>query len=210
MTLTLVFAADGPRDEAVLPLLVCKILGTEIKSSFEPWKGVRLQRGAKGLGGYGQKLLFLVRDARDRGAAGVVATVDADRDKKRNKLKDLIAARERDRVMGNTTPAALGEAIPHLEAWLLDDDVAVRTALKLAADVRIEVPTKVKSPKDELNFLCGSCGLDKTILEFLAEIAAGLSVDRCSRANQTGFHEFSEDVEAELGPISGRGAEIAL
>src|SRR5436305_6917758 len=120
MTLNLLFVGDGPRDEAVVPRLVERILNVDVTGEFEPWKELHLHGSGKGLG---KKLLYMLRRARDRGAAGVVATVDADKFTKKDKLTDLKGARNKDRESGHTTPAALGEAIPHLEAWLLDDGV---------------------------------------------------------------------------------------
>src|SRR5262249_36625969 len=145
-----------------------RILITGVAGEFEPWKDLHLHGSPRGLS---KKLLYMLRRARDRGAAGVVATVDADKFAGRTKLADLKSARSKDRDAGHTTPAALGEAIPHLEAWLLDDDVAVRTALNLHSATPIEAPTKIKSPKDELNRLCDSSGITQTILEILAAIA---------------------------------------
>ncbi len=201
MTLKLLFAADGPRDEAALPPLVGNLLGTTVEPVFTAWKGVRLQRGGGSLGGYGRKLLFLLRDARDRGVAGVVATVDVDRDPGSSKLKDLEEARNRDRAAGKATPAALGEAIPHMEAWLLDDDVAVRKALNLASDAAVAVPTKVKSPKEELDLLHQAAGACQEISELLAILAKELNVTHCGRAGHTGFMAFYKEVDRELKPL---------
>ncbi len=207
MTLKLLFAGDGLRDEAAVPRLVARILASDFEILFESWKsGIRLQSGGKGLGGYGRKLLYLIRVARDRGVAGVVATADCDRDTPREKLRDLIAARSRDRDLGHATPVALGEANPHLEAWLLDDPVAVRTVLGLAAATEIKSPSKVDSPKAELHSLHHTSECTLTEMEMLAAIAHGLELPRCNHSGSTGFADFNRDVKAELGPLCGKGS----
>jgi len=116
-------------------------------------------------------------------------------------LSDLKAARERDRTAGHNTPAALGEAIPHLEAWLIDDPVAVRGALKLEPATDIRSPTKIKSPKDELNKLHRDCVSELSLLELLESVAANLDPKRCNHQKDTGFDSFAGDVKAELGPL---------
>jgi hypothetical protein len=205
MTLKLLFAGDGPRDEATVPRLVSRLLGAEIEAVFEAWRGIRLQGGAKGLKGYGRKLLFLIRLARDRDLAGVVATVDCDRGAPREKLRDLMAARSRDREAGHAIPVALGEAIPHLEAWLLDDPVAVRTALELPTAAEIKSPSKVDSPKAELHGLHRDSTCDLTEMEMLAAVARMLDVARCNHCDSTGLAEFCREVHAELGPLCNSG-----
>jgi hypothetical protein len=198
MTLNLLFVGDGPRDEAVVPRLIERVLGVEVTAEFEAWKELRLH--GRGLG---KKLLYMLRRARDRGANGVVATVDVDKFTKNDKLGDLKVARSKDREGGHKTPAAIGEADPHLEAWLLDDDVAVRASLGLPSTAAVEAPTKVKSPKDELDRLYKSCNIDRSTVDVLAAIARQLVVDRCGRAKYTGFEAFAEDIRAELGPLCG-------
>jgi hypothetical protein len=98
-------------------------------------------------------------------------------------------------------PAALGEAVPHLEAWLLDDDVAVRSAFDFAPDTQIEAPTKVKSPKETLDKYHTASKTTKAVVETLAEIAANLAVTHCARSGHTGFHAFCEEVNRELAPL---------
>jgi hypothetical protein len=200
MMLKLLFVGDGPRDEAAVPRLVAGLLGVAVSSEFEGW--ARLHRRGAGRG-LARKLQFAIRQALDRRAAGVVATCDADQYRSSAKLTELRDAREQDRARGTVIPTALGEAIPHLEAWLLDDPVAVRTALGLSSTTEISSPTKVRSPKDELNRLHDEYGCTTTILETLTHIAAALSVRHCNHASETGFEEFTADVAQELGPLVG-------
>jgi hypothetical protein len=113
----------------------------------------------------------------------------------------LIAARQRDRDASHATPAAIGEAVPHCEAWLIDDPVAVRAALQLPTTVEIASPTKIKSPKDELDRLYQECGSPLETLQLLAAIAGGLAPERCNHRDATGFAAFARDVVGELGPL---------
>jgi len=199
MTLKLLFVGDGARDEAAVPQLVAGILDTEVGGDFEPW--ARLHRRGAGRG-LGRKLLFSIRQALDRGSVGVVATVDADQFDASGKLPELKAAREQDRAKGHQLPAALGEAIPHLEAWLIDDPVAVRTAFGIPSSTEIMSPTKLKSPKDELNRLHGECGVARPVVEVLAAIACGVKSERCIHGEHTGFRQFAAEVASEIGPLA--------
>lgn len=201
MTLHLLMTADGPRDEVTVPYLVAGLLGEEVRAEFTSWKDIRVRGGAKGIGALGRKLLFLMRRAKDRGFAGLVATVDRDKDAASHKLSDLRQAREYDRANSKLTPAALGEAIPHVEAWLLDDPVAVRAALGFAPDAEIKSPTKIRSPKDELHALCGKCKTGQSAIELLTQLAKQLAIAHCIHAQQTGFQQFATEVERELRPL---------
>ena len=70
----LLFVGDGDRDAATNPHLVATIVGTEVEPATTSWP--RLNEAGKG---YDRKLLFAIRDARDKGLEGVVATVDQDK-----------------------------------------------------------------------------------------------------------------------------------
>src|SRR3989442_15640337 len=90
---SLLFVADGPRDAAMLPQLVEKILGVEIQAGFAwTWAGIRLRGG-----GYDRKLGFAMRDAVDRGLSGVVATVDRDLAPTGNRWRALEEGRAKER-----------------------------------------------------------------------------------------------------------------
>ena len=73
----------------------------------------------------------------------------------------------------------------------------------MAADAEIASPTKLKDCKGELNRLMMESQSGGELLEKLAEIAARLERRRCNHADQTGFAEFADDVERELGPLRG-------
>ncbi|MCW8141553.1 MAG: hypothetical protein KIT58_21835, partial [Planctomycetota bacterium] len=192
--------SDGPRDAAMLPPLVSTILGAEVQAvASRAWSSVVLRRG----GGYDRKLRFVLREALDQGARGVVATVDRDRAPRRSRLADLVAGRDAERQDPRSPvaqlPTALGEADPHAEAWLLDDPKAVRAALGL--DGRAEVPNvRRSSPKDALDALFA--GSDERPLDLLAAVAREVDPGRCAHARETGLEAFCAEVRRELGPLA--------
>jgi len=194
----LLFVADGPRDEVTIPRLVETILNTKVEVSFLAWKGVRLNRGS----GYKRKLRFVLAKARDQELDGLVATVDCDKSPPGERQKLLREARDDDRKKIEITqmPAALGEAIPHAEAWLLDDEKAIREVLQIAGDQDIS-PVNRKNPKDALNNLMMESGRQETSMNLLQEIAANVDRGRCNHASETGFDAFVQEVQKELSPI---------
>jgi hypothetical protein len=83
MTL-LLFVGDGERDAVTVPRLVEGLLGVSIREETRAW--AHLHRGGKG---YRHKLRFAILQAKDAEAAGVVLTVDTDKDPQRRKLREL-------------------------------------------------------------------------------------------------------------------------
>ncbi len=194
----LLFVADGPRDEVTIPRLVERILNTSIESSFQPWKGVRLNQGS----GYRRKLRFALAQARDQELDGVVATVDSDRVTPKKRLKELCLGRDEDRKNPSASPmpTAVGEAVPHLEAWLLDDPVSVRNALGLPRDG--DIPDVAQGdPKTALNCLIDESESSDRPTQLLSAIACELDSERCNHSSDTGFKDFVHDVRAELEPL---------
>jgi hypothetical protein len=179
--------------------LVKRILNTGVEVVFREWKKIPLTRG----GGYKRRLQFVLLQARDQEFDGVVATVDSDRDKPKRRLGTLQSAREQDRqsIRVSPIPAALGEAVPHLEAWLLDDPKAIRTVLKIAGNKEIANVFQ-SSPKSTLNDLIGESNRTEELLTILTEIATAIDVSRCSHACDTGLEAFVQDIQSELGPIA--------
>jgi hypothetical protein len=194
----LLFVGDGQRDAATNPHLVTVITGAQVDPTTRPW--ARLNEGGRG---YDRKLLFAIAQARQDGLDGVVATVDRDTSPGRDRLRDLQAGRTRDREKHAPLPTALGVADPHAEAWLLDDPVAMRTGLRLPADVPIATVREVRSPKSEIGRLHRtSPRCDEPMRAMLIEIAQALSIDRCQHGRETGFFHFVEDVRHEIGPLT--------
>jgi hypothetical protein len=196
----LLFVGDGERDAATNPHLVTTIIDASVEPRAIHWP--RLNQAGSG---YSRKLLFAIRKARDDGHQGVVATVDQDKSHGRDRLRELEAARTRDRETHPPLPTALGAAEPHAEAWLLDDPVAVRSVLRLAPDARISTVRQVASPKEALD-RCHreSPRADDPIRAILVEIAHAVVPERCQHARETGFAHFVDDVRREIGPLAAR------
>jgi hypothetical protein len=168
------FIGDGPRDRATAPVLVEQILNVDVNVEFSDWKRLHSK-------GYGRKLRYAICQARDREVAGLVATLDADRAPQRQRLGELRKARDEDRENSPPLPTALGEAVPHSEAWLLDDPVAVRNALGLSAETPVPTVRQTDSPKESLNDLINQSKSveELTVLDVLQQIASELLPARC-------------------------------
>ena len=179
----------------MLPPIVATILEVRVDPSFSPWPRLSGK-------GFERKLVFAHLQAIDAGEEGMVAVVDRDRDTAGARLSALRKGRERERSRTSDVPVALGEAIPHLEAWLLDDEVAIRRGLGLAADVPLPNVARCRDPKSAIETLrCVGSSPDEPILAALGRVAVELDVRRCNHAKRTGFADFG-DVARELGPIA--------
>jgi hypothetical protein len=191
------FVGDGERDAATVPHLVIDILQTEIDPTTTNWP--RLNSAGKG---YPRKLRFAMKQAIDAGADGLVAVVDRDKAEKRSRLKELQAGREEWRANPAMPPlpAALDEASPHGDVWLLADPVAIRQALELGDDVEIPSVRKTKEPKAALNELIkGSKYRNEMDIKIvLADIARLVDHRRCAHPEETGFGDFVRDVRVEF------------
>ncbi len=196
---------DGERDAATLPPLVKGILGADFTAHATSWPRLHhAEKKIKGfsLKGHALKLVYLLTEARQAHFDGVVATVDADEPRRSEKLKQLKLAREADRSRAAPLPAALGEAIPHNEAWLLDDPVAVREGLRLPADTPIPNVRECADPKSRLEELHRqSPRAAEAPLDVWPHIAARVDAPRCNHKQETGFAAFIDEVNAELGPL---------
>lgn len=194
----LLFVGDGERDAATNPHLVTVITAARVDPTTRAW--ARLNEAGRG---YDRKLLFAILQARQEGLDGVVAAVDRDTSRGRDRLRELQAARDRDREKHAPLPTAVGVADPHAEAWLLDDPVAVRTTLRLPADALIPTVREVESPKNEIARLHrDSPRCDEPVRTILIETAQALSPDRCQHDRETGFAHFVADVRHEIGPLA--------
>ena len=196
--IALAFIGDGPRDQAIVPKLVERVLGAAVGAPYNAiWKDIRLNRGS----GLDRKLAFALAEAKSDGLAGLVATIDEDTIPGR--LAQLEQARAADRERAPPFPLAIGEARPHGEAWLLDDAVAVRKALGLDSSTHVPAPHQCKEPKRELEALhARSRSSGERYLESFARIAELVEVARCPQRDRTGFEEFAKDVRRELGALA--------
>lgn len=203
----LFFVGDGPRDGASLPPLVSRIVGREVAGPFKPWKEFRLNptranfgRPNSGDSGYDRKLLFAIAQARLENRQGLIAVVDRDKFPPGSRLAELERARKQHRERpASCLPIALGEAVPHVDVWLLDDPQAVRTALFLKDNHQIPSIKRVKDPKEQLDQLIDSSrfvGVER--IEPLAELARNLDPTRCLCRQETGFTAFIDEVNAEF------------
>ena len=199
----LLLVGDGERDAATVPHLVTTILGAKIAPETRMW--VRLHGAGKG---YKKKLLFALRQARDLRADGLVATVDSDKEKKGRRLRTLRAGRASDREKHPPLPTALGEAVPHGEAWILDDAAAVRAALTVPTDTEIPTLRETGNPKKTLHdLLRQSPRAGERPVEVWADIAKRLDPARCTHAKESGFRAFVSDVRSELGPLTPQASQ---
>ncbi len=197
----LLFVGDGERDAATVPLLVEHIISASFESTCKRWTELRVH-GKRKQKGYKRKTQYALALARASSADGLVATLDTDKEKKGQRLRQMRKARDADREKHPPMPTALGEATPHGEAWLLDDPAAVRTAMKLPNDAQIPTAQK-KTPdrKGALHELLGQSPrkADRPLVVW-ADIASELRPARCAHAKTTGFRSFFEEVRTELQP----------
>ena len=193
------FVGDGSRDGYALPHLVSSLVGVEVGGPFESWHDIRVNTRK----GYAGKLLYAIDRARSKRARGLVAVVDRDKAPQGSRLKELRQTRDFDRLREPSIPVAIGEADPHGEVWLLDDPVAVRRVLALAADTVVISVRKSKSPKADLDRLIAAANLDPSDADPPhAKIAKALDQERCVHAGETGFAAFVKDVRAELAHLA--------
>lgn len=192
--ISIIFVGDGPRDGEMVPPIVSTILRRDVRPELRTWP--RLHEAGRG---YDRKLIYLLMQARDEDIAGVVATVDGDRDGKA-RLDKMRGARDKDREKRPPLPTVLGCALPHAEAWLLDDPAAVRTALDLPPDHVLPTVRMTKSPKSVLDQAMSLASPSRP-LALIARIACALTPERCAHKQETGFAAFAEEIASEFAPI---------
>ncbi|MBT3218228.1 MAG: hypothetical protein HN348_04000 [Proteobacteria bacterium] len=183
---------DGERDVWMLPAIVATHLGRPIKPKVLTWKSPELRiRGT----GFGRKLKLAIRIAEDEENNGLIAFVDHDRSKRPRRV-ELNKARQESRDQGyGKGPIAIGEAIPHGEAWLLDAHTAVQTVLGLGADAKIpDVKKDAKQPLDSLL----RTHWEGTRQEAFEQIAQLVDVAKTRRSKDTGLKPFIDDLIREF------------
>lgn len=177
------YIGDGHRDRAMVPPLVESVIGAHEVADFTAWREIRLNRG------YERKLLYALRRAEGMGVDGVVATVDRDRDPQPRRPA-LVDGRE-----GASVPAVVGEAVPHGEAWLIDDLEALREILSLSPEAKA---SPGRNPKAELDALIDAVGRAHERLDVLGELARAVRLERCRGAAKSGLAAFLDDVRCQL------------
>ena len=94
-------------------------------------------------GGFDRKVEFAKQEASYRKSDGLVFVIDTE-GKHRKAIKEVIAGR--DRRYGEL-PTAVGVAHPCIEAWLLSDVTAIKTALQPSVDPSItDQPESLPAP----------------------------------------------------------------
>lgn len=191
----LLLVADGERDRVAIPKLIETLLNVTVEVQLNEWKKIQLARSS----GYKRKLQFAMRRARDASFDGVVATIDADAAGVTTRLSELSTARSIDRQDPALTAlrTAIGEAVPHLEAWLLDDEKAVRTVLLLEATVALPSVAKC-DPKTTLDALISESERAESHNALIGEIASQVLIDRCTHSKATGLQDFANEIEREF------------
>jgi hypothetical protein len=194
----LYYLADGPREETTIPAIVRSVCPGAITSLFKSWSDITLAKNS----GYQRKLDFAIRTVLAEGWDGVVATVDCDRDKRGKKLGVLNGAREVHRRDTRVPQVriAFGEAIPHFEAWLIDDPKAVRTALALHSSTEIPNVRDCVYPKATIDELVRMSPRQHEIPDstLRGEIAQAIDEKRCNHRDETGFEAFMDELRANL------------
>lgn len=199
---------EGPRDACAVPPLIENLLDCRTTPEFTAWSDGSLQRfHRKGLPKLGKKLLFALSRASADGMHGVIALIDDDCHDG-DRVEALRAGREAHRHTSPAIPAAVGSAIPHFEAWLLDDPRAVRDALRLPRNHAIPSPVGTNSPKETLHQLFVSCPRcnDDIEKDVLPDIARNVKLERCNQRHQTGLQDFADDLREEFKAIEADGS----
>lgn len=177
------YIGDGPRDRAMVPPLVESVIGAHEMAGFTAWREIKLNHG------YEKKLLYALRRAEVMGMDGVVATVDRDRDPQPRRPA-LVDGRE-----GSSVPAVVGEAVPHGEAWLIDDLEALREVLSLSPEAKAPPG---RNPKAELDALIDAAGRAHERLDVLGDLARAVRIARCRGATRSGLAAFLDDVRCQF------------
>lgn len=191
----LLLYADGRRDKVTVPRFLSTLLDDHVAANFSAWKNIRVHGR-----GYGKKLAYGMRQAGSRpDLEGLVAVIDRDKDKKRIRWSSLAAERENQRANGINVRTALGEAVPHGEAWLLDDAEAVKSALALKPTHKIPASSRGSAKAILETLHSQSPHADRRVLEMWGSIAQQVRLERCRAPQKTGFKAFADDVKREFG-----------
>jgi len=95
--------------------------------------------------------------------------------------------------------AAIGVPVPHIEAWLIQQDSIVKNLLGI--DGSIPLPHSELSPKDRLTALYSESDYyTRTRNDLRIDIAGRLDIDFCSR-NNTEFKHFVQDIRSIISRL---------
>ncbi len=189
------FVGEGPRDEQSMPALVGSLTPIRFQATFSEWTKYRVHSFRK-------KLRLALLLAREANANGLIASTDQD-NVRPAKLTELKEARAEDRQANPPIPTALAVPNPHLEAWLLDDKVAVQEVYGIPTE-RVPNVDEVDNPKAELSALFRSSELaasGHTEIETLKSIASRLNPTRCQHRQSTDLRAFLRDLKDEFRSV---------
>jgi len=207
--------------EGALPLLARKLIEqadveTDIDMHGLQWKQMprRSLAGACRMGrsmqGFANKLWGLLGLKEGREADAIVAVVDRDGKRHKDRIQEL--NKGRDELRKANKPCAVGVAIEMIEAWLLADEEALRTALNDPSIQRQPDPETLASrnenseqnPKGRLQRLMErSLGGEIPQADFpacYAEIARNTSLSVLEQRCSEGFQPFAGQVRELFGP----------
>lgn len=95
--------------------------------------------------------------------------------------------------------SAIGVPVPHIEAWLIQQDSVVKNLLGI--DGPLSLPHPELPPKDRLTALYSeSVTYTRTRNDLRIDIAERLDIDHCCRHN-TEFKQFVQDIRSIIGRL---------
>ncbi len=162
------------------------------------------RRMGRSMQGFANKLFGLLGLREGRESDAIVAVVDRDGKGHKDRIEELNKGREE---MGKAKkPCAVGVAIEMIEAWLLADEQALRTALGDRSIQRQPDPEKLASrdeksdqnPKARLQRLMEQClRAEVPHIDFprrYADIAQSAEIAILEARCSEGFHPFADQV----------------
>ena len=191
--------AEGFRDEAIMRALIPQIIGHKVFILFKSLKEYHLDGMS-----LKKKYRFIATSMKVNREFFGIGLFDRDKNKRREGIREVKEALENVEGFNSLFHFAFGEADPHLEAWLLDDPVAIREALGLPPAVQIPSVDSVNDPKEEIEKLRKQGPedvLEAEICKILEAIAGKLTPKRCTRAKQTGFAQFQKEVHQTFNRV---------
>jgi hypothetical protein len=206
--------------EGALPLLARKLIeqvdaDTRIDMHGLQWKQMprRSLAGTRRVGrsmrGFANKLWGLLGLREGRQADAIVAVVDRDGKRHKDRIEEL--NKGRDELRKANKPCSVGVAIEMIEAWLLADEEAIRTALNDPSIQRQPDPETLASrkensdqnPKGRLQRLMErSLGREVPQADFpgcYAEIAKNANLAILEQRCSEGFQPFAGQVRELFG-----------
>ncbi|MBN2497486.1 MAG: DUF4276 family protein [Deltaproteobacteria bacterium] len=151
-----------------------------------------------GRGGITEKAKLAVTAA--AGYDGIVVVVDNDGAPPSERIQAL---RKGAQAAKSATPCALGLAIQEFEAWMIADEKALQSGLRLERPVkRQKKPEEIRDPKKVLNEIAGR----RVTGEELARVSREIDMESLRKRCPKGYGRFEEELKERIGPVFGTGA----